>query len=47
MPGKGSELVLLEKVVDAHAEKLGNETNVIAMVKPIQKVDAFTRMRNI
>ena len=42
MARKGSELVVFEKVVYAHAEKLGNEANVIAMVEPVQKMNAFT-----
>ena len=42
MARKGSELVVLEKVVYAHAEKLGYEADVVAMVEPVQKMNAFT-----
>jgi hypothetical protein len=38
-----SKIVLLEKVIDTHAEQLGHQAYVIPIVKPIQNVNAFTK----
>ena len=43
MARKGSELVVFEKVIYTYAEKLGNEANVVVIVKPVQEMNAFTR----
>lgn len=39
--GERVKLVLLEKVIDTHAEELGDDTDVITMVKRLDQVDAF------
>ena len=39
--GEGRKVVLLEKVVDTHAQQLGDETYVVPVVEPVQEVDAF------
>ena len=36
------EVVALEEVVYAHAEQFRDETDVIAVIKPVQKMYAFT-----
>jgi len=41
------KLVLLEKVVDAHSEKLGDDTNVITMVESLDQVDAFPASQSV
>ena len=38
---KRREIVLLEKVVDAHPQKLGDEADVVPVVEPAQQVYAF------
>ena len=35
------KVVLLEKVVDTHAEELGDDADMIAMVESLDQVDAF------
>lgn len=32
---EGSEIVLLQKVVDTHAQELGDETYVVSVIKPV------------
>jgi hypothetical protein len=39
--GERVKLVLLEKVVDTHAEELSDNTDMIAMVESLDQVDAF------
>jgi hypothetical protein len=36
LPGKWREFVLLQEVVNAHSQELGNQAYMIAMVKPMQ-----------
>ena len=40
---EGSEIVFLEEIVHTHAEKLGDQTDMVTMVKPCEQVDAFTK----
>ena len=39
---KRREIVLLEKVVDAHPEEFGDEADVVPVVEPAQEMYAFT-----
>ena len=41
-PREWLEVVLLEKVVHAHPEQLGNDADVVSMVKLLQDMDALT-----
>lgn len=36
------KVILLEEVVDAHAQQLGDQTYVIPMVEPVEEMYAFT-----
>ena len=41
MAGKGSEIVLLEEIIYTHAEKFGDQTDMVAVIEPCEQVDAF------
>ena len=41
LAGEGGEVVLLEEVIYTHAEQLGDQTDVVAVVKPGKQMDAF------
>ena len=38
---EGSEIVFLEEIVHTHAEKLGDQTDMVAVIEPCEQVDAF------
>lgn len=40
-PRKRLEVILLEEVIHAHPEEFGDEAYMIAMIEPVQKMDAF------
>jgi len=39
--GERVKLVVLEKVIDTHAEELGDDADMITMVESLDQVDAF------
>lgn len=47
MAWEGFEAVVPKKVVNALAEKLGDETYMVAVVKPVEKMDAFVPIEGI
>jgi len=40
VPRKGCKVVLLEKIIDTHAEELRDETYVVPMIKPREQMYA-------
>lgn len=40
LPGKRRKVVLFEKVVDAFAEEFGDDADVVAVVEPLEQLDA-------
>ena len=43
MAWERGEVLLLQEIVHTHAEKLGDQTDMVTMVKPCEQVDAFTK----
>ena len=35
------EVVLLEEIIYTHAEKFGDQTDMVAVIEPCEQVDAF------
>src|SRR5258706_2757000 len=45
--GERVKLIILEKVVDTHSEKLGDDADMITMVKSLDQVDAFPASQSV
>jgi hypothetical protein len=43
MSGKRGKVIFLEEVIDTHAQKFRHQTNMIAVIKPAQKVDTVAK----
>lgn len=45
--GKGGEFVLLQKVIDTHAQKLRDQAYVVPMIEPMEEMNAFISVQGI
>jgi hypothetical protein len=43
MSGKRGKVIFLGEIIDTHSQKLRHQTNVIAVIKPAQKVDTVAK----
>jgi hypothetical protein len=45
LPRKRRKVVVLEEVVQTHPQKLGDEADMVSMVKPMQEMNAFAAQK--